>query len=218
MRPRLSGLRRLAIFTALAFSSAAATAADPAYAVTARARADKIVTTLSLADPAQADRVSDLIAGHYQALHNLHARRDAALASANSAEAVRVRGEIDADLAVLHARYLRALGSELTVDQIERIKDGMTYGVLPVTLRAYVELLPQLTGEQRERIRAWLEEAREQAMDAGTSKEKHAVFGRYKGRINNFLSAAGYDLKQAERDLSLRRQASRPPKTPVSSP
>ena len=32
MRPRLSGLRRLAVFTALAFSSAAATAADPAYA------------------------------------------------------------------------------------------------------------------------------------------------------------------------------------------
>jgi len=210
MRPRLSGLRRLAVFTALAFSSAAATAANPAYAVTAQARADKIVTTLSLADPAQADRVSDLIAGHYQALHNLHARRDAALASANSAEAVRVRGEIDADLAVLHARYLRALGSELTVDQIDRIKDGMTYGVLPITLRAYVELLPQLTGEQRERIRAWLEEAREQAMAA--------VFGRYKGRINNFLSAAGHDLKQAERELSLRRQASGPPKTPVSSP
>jgi hypothetical protein len=218
MRPRLSGLRRLAVFTALAFSSAAATAANPAYAVTAQARADKIVTTLSLADPAQADRVSDLIAGHYQALHNLHARRDAALASANSAEAVRVRGVIDADLAVLHARYLRALGSELTVDQIDRIKDGMTYGVLPITLRAYVELLPQLTGEQRERIRAWLEEAREQAMAAGTSREKHAVFGRYKGRINNFLSAAGHDLKQAERELSLRRQASGPPKTPVSSP
>ena len=218
MRPRLSGLRRLAVFTALAFSSAAATAANPAYAVTAQARADKIVTTLSLADPAQADRVRDLIAGHYQALHNLHARRDAALASANSAEAVRVRGVIDADLAVLHARYLRALGSELTVDQIDRIKDGMTYGVLPITLRAYVELLPQLTGEQRERIRAWLEEAREQAMAAGTSREKHAVFGRYKGRINNFLSAAGHDLKQAERELSLRRQASGPPKTPVSSP
>lgn len=218
MRPSLSGLHQLAAFAALAFSGAAATAADPGYAATARARADKIVATLSIADPAQAGRVRNLIAGQYQALHDLHARRDTALTAANPAEAARVRAESDADLAVLHARYLRALGSELTVDQIDRIKDGMTYGVLPITLRAYVELLPQLTGEQRERIRAWLEEAREQAMAAGTSREKHAVFGRYKGRINNFLSAAGHDLKQAERELSLRRQASGPPKTPVSSP
>lgn len=27
------------------------------------------------------------------------------------------------------------------------------------------------------------------------------MFGKYKGRINNYLSAEGYDAKQAERDL-----------------
>jgi len=41
---------------------------------------------------------------------------------------------------------------------------------------------------------AWLKEARELAIDAESSKKKHEVFGKYKGRINNYLSARGYDL------------------------
>ena len=44
-------------------------------------------------------------------------------------------------------------------------------------------------------------------MDAGSSEEKHAMFGKYKGRINNYLSAAGYDMKQAEKDLAERQKA-----------
>jgi hypothetical protein len=38
-------------------------------------------------------------------------------------------------------------------------------------------------------------------MDEGTSDEKHKVFGKYKGRINNYLAAAGYNLKAAETNL-----------------
>jgi hypothetical protein len=45
---------------------------------------------------------------------------------------------------------------------------------------------------------AWLVEAREIAMDCGSSEEKHYWFGKYKGKINNYLSAEGYDLKKAE--------------------
>ena len=43
------------------------------------------------------------------------------------------------------------------------------------------------------------QEAREFAIDASDSKSKHAWFGKYKGRINNWLTARGYDLK-SERD------------------
>jgi len=82
----------------------------------------------------------------------------------------------------------------------------MTYGVVPNTYKRYLELLPSLTDEQKRTILANLLEAREYAMDAGSSEEKHALFGKYKGKINNFLSAAGYDLKQAEKELAARRQ------------
>ena len=75
----------------------------------------------------------------------------------------------------------------------------MTYGVVPKTFFAFKDMIPSLTEEQKKYIYDNLVEAREHAMDAGSSKEKHAWFGKYKGRINNYLSAKGYDLEK-ERD------------------
>ena len=80
----------------------------------------------------------------------------------------------------------------------------MTYRVLPITFAAYLDMLPRLTNEQKDTIYYWLQVAREQAMDAGSSEKKHAVFGRYKGKINNYLSAAGYDMKKEGEDWQKR--------------
>ena len=55
-------------------------------------------------------------------------------------------------------------------------------------------MIPTLTQEEKAQIMAWLVEAREFAMDAENSNKKHAAFGTYKGRINNYLSKRGYDL------------------------
>jgi hypothetical protein len=112
----------------------------------------------------------------------------------------------------LHADYLARLSAELTPAQIDQVKDGMTYGVLPLTYRVYQEMFPQLTADQKAQILAWLTEAREHAMDGGTSDEKHAWFGKYKGRINNYLSAAGYNLKQAEKEMFERKKRTAPQK------
>jgi Spy/CpxP family protein refolding chaperone len=70
--------------------------------------------------------------------------------------------------------------------------------VLNVTYTAYQDMLLNLTEEQKKQILAWLTEAREKAMDAESADKKHAVFGKYKGRINNYLSAAGIDMKKEE--------------------
>lgn len=70
----------------------------------------------------------------------------------------------------------------------------MTYGVFPLTYKAHLEMIPTLKEEEKKYIWDALYEAREKAMDGGTSNEKHAIFGKYKGRINNYLSARGYDL------------------------
>jgi len=69
-------------------------------------------------------------------------------------------------------------------------------------------LLPDLSDEQKREILANLVEAREQAMDGGSSEEKHGIFGKYKGRINNYLSEQGYDLKAAEKERAERKKAS----------
>jgi Protein of unknown function (DUF3826) len=174
-------------------------------------RADKIAAGLGLSDPAQATRVRDLIAGQYRDLSFVHDARDAALKAAKDspgAEAAvqSAKDTATARMADLHYAYTAALSVELTSEQVEQVKDGMTYGVVPLTFRVYQEMLPDLSAEQKRKLLAWLREAREHAMDAGSSDEKHGWFGKYKGRINNYLSAAGIDMKKAERDMMERKK------------
>ena len=95
-----------------------------------------------------------------------------------------------------HAAFITHLNKFLTEAQLEKVKDGMTYRVFPITYAAYQDMLPNLTTEQKVKIYDWLKQARELAMDEGSSDDKHKVFGKYKGKINNYLSAAGYDMKK----------------------
>jgi Protein of unknown function (DUF3826) len=188
---------------------AAEPAAAPSSAIVQRA--EKIAAGLELADPSQSTRVRDLIANQYRDLSLVHDARSAAVKAAK--EPTESRAAVDAAkdtatarMANLHYAYLAALSVELTPDQVEQVKDGMTYGVVPLTFRVYQEMLPDLTAEQKRRILSWLREAREHAMDAGSSDEKHGWFGKYKGRINNYLSAAGIDMKKAEKEMMERKK------------
>jgi Spy/CpxP family protein refolding chaperone len=155
------------------------------YAVVVTERADKIVSALDIKNSNQSATVRDIIAQQYIDINNTE--KDTAA------------------LHQLHARYLSKLSAVLTTEQVTKVKDGMTYSILPVTYHAYLEMLPQLTPQQQQQIMAWLVEAREYAMDAGTSEKKHAWFGKYKGRINNYLSASGIDMKKAEADWKKRQ-------------
>lgn len=205
-----SVLRLLAFAVGLVSAVAAADSAPDTYAQTAAERADKIVGALALGDTGKTARVHAVIARQYRDLHALHAIRDQRIAAAmaladkaaSTAGVTAAKASIDPELTALHAAYLARLAAELTPAQIEQVKDGMTYGVLPLTFRVYQQMLPDLTPAQKQQILAWLTEARELAMDGSTSKEKHAWFGKYKGKINNYLSAAGYDMKKAEKNLT----------------
>lgn len=209
----MSPIRRLLFLALLPLAAFAAEGPAPAL----MERADKIVAALRLADAAQTARVRDLVAGQYHTLAQIHDARDAKLASLKAdpaladpaREAARTAALDAADAAQMraHYAYLATLSVELDATQIEQIKDGMTYGVAPNTFRVYQEMLPTLTADQKRQLLAWLHEAREHAMDAGSSKEKHAWFGKYKGRINNYLAKAGIDMKQAEKDMFARQKA-----------
>jgi hypothetical protein len=177
-----------------------------------RQRAGKIVGSLQLADAALADRLTTSLAQHYAALQNVHRQWDEALRGARaSAEpsAVRPAEQAARDTATarqteLHYAFFARLGAELAPAEVEAVKDGMTYGVLPLTLGVYERMFPELRPEERIQLRAWLLEAREHALTAGSSEEKHGWFGKYKGRINNYLSKAGYNLKEGEKNLKAR--------------
>jgi Spy/CpxP family protein refolding chaperone len=198
--------------------------ADAAYTRTINQRSDKIVAMLGITDTNKLVRVRDIIAGQYRDLNKIHEARDAQIKAlkeksgddkkAATAAIQAVRDEIKPGLDKLHGEFLAKLSVELSSDQdqVDRVKDGMTYGVAPNTYAVYLKMYPELTAAQKAQIKAWLTEARELAMDGSTSDEKHAVFGKYKGKINNYLSKAGYDAKKAEQNLK------QPTAPPSSSP
>ncbi len=170
-------------------------------------RAQKIVAALQLPDSIQFTRVSGRVAQQYLGLNTIHeALKTAkkALTAPSEEKVKQLEADANAQLAQLHANYLADLSKDLTPAQIDQIKDGMTYGVLPKTYRAYQEMLPDLTEPQKTQILAWLTEAREHAMDAESSEKKHAWFGKYKGKINNYLSAQGIDMKKAGQEWDKR--------------
>lgn len=201
-----------------AFAQQARTAEEEAaYTKTINERAEKIVATLNIAEADKALRVRDIIAGQYRSLSEIHDAGDLRIKAAKAQtgtseeqkkEAIKtIEAETGSHLDQLHAAYIAKLSGELTAQQVDQVKNGMTYNVLTVTYKGYQDMLPDLTGEQKKQIMDWLIEAREHAMDAGSSEKKHWWFGKYKGRINNYLAAAGYDLKKAGADWEARRKA-----------
>jgi DNA mismatch repair ATPase MutS len=196
---------------------------DAAYTETITKRADGIVAKVGIDDAAKSARIRDLLVQQYRDLRAVHDPRDEkirqikAAASADKATVdEQVKAEKDrsqSELDRLNEQFVAKLNAELTPDQVEAVKNALTYNVLNVTYDAMLDKLPQLTNEQKAYIRQQLTEAREKAMTGGSSEEKHAWFGKYKGRINNYLSQQGYDLKQAEKEWQERlkqRRATQP--------
>jgi hypothetical protein len=82
----------------------------------------------------------------------------------------------------------------------------MTYNVRPRTFRVYCEMLPMLTEVQKTVLERELLRGRNEAIIAGGSNEKHEQFRLAKGRIGNFLSQQGYDLKTAQEKWAKKQQ------------
>lgn len=166
---------------------------DPKYVETIKGRAQKIVDGLQLTDAKKAENVRNIIANRYFLLNDIHSKygKDK-------------QAERDAELYKHHFELASALALYLTEEQIDAVKDGMTFGRLPRDYKAQLEMIPSLTDEEKAQVLIWLKEAREFAMDCGDSKQKHFWFDKYRGRTNNWLSSRGYDLKK-ERDAWMKR-------------
>ena len=176
---------------------------DPQYVESIVKRSQKIVDKLGLTDVKVAEDVRNVIANRYFELNDIYEVRDAkvkkikesGLSGAAKDDALKaVEYEKDAALYRSHFAYPANLSLFLDEKQIEVVKDGMTYGVVKVTYDATIDMIPSLKEEEKAQIYAWLIEAREFALDAENSDKKHAAFGKYKGRINNYLAKRGYDL------------------------
>lgn len=156
---------------------------DAEYVNSIKTRSEKIVQTLALDDKNVYENVLNIVCNRYFKLNDIY--RDYPDKNVRDAELYKHHFEFEADLA-----------NYLSDTQIEQVKDGMTYGVVQKTYEAHLEMIPSLSEAEKRQILNWLKEAREFAIDAENSKAKHNWFGKYKGRINNWLSKRGYNLDE----------------------
>lgn len=164
---------------------------DASYVNTIISRSTKIVDALKLSDKATYANVLNIVCNRYFKINDID-------------EKFKEQPARDAELYKHHFEFAADLANYLDDHQIEQIKDGMTYGVVPKTYQAHLEMIPTLKENEKLQILNWLKEAREFAIDAPDAKSKHAWFGKYKGRINNWLSKRGYNL-DAERQAWYKR-------------
>ena len=189
---------------------------DPKYVESIVNRSQKIVDKLGLTDAKVAEDVCNIIANRYFELNDIYEIRDAKVKNVKESgltgdakdEALKAaENEKDAALYRSHFAFPASLSLFLNEEQIEAVKDGMTYGVVKVTYEATLDMIPSLKEEEKVQIYAWLVEAREFAMDAENSNKKHAAFGKYKGRINNYLAKRGYNLTKEREEWAKRVKA-----------
>jgi hypothetical protein len=166
---------------------------DSAYVESIVKRSQKIVDGLQLDDQKTARNVRNIIANRYFLLNDIHSKYDKSQ-----------QAERDAELYRHHFELASTLALYLNEEQIDAVKDGMTFGRLKRDYQATQDMIPSLSDFEKQQILIWLKEAREYAMDAADSKGKHFWFDKYRGRTNNWLSSRGYDLKK-ERDDWMKR-------------
>jgi Protein of unknown function (DUF3826) len=168
-------------------------------------RAADIMNALALSDPNKAAGVHDILFAQCQALSVWHNENDPKLKAAKSdTNAV---CQIHALLKQLHDQFIAKLSENLTPSQIEIVKDKMTHGVVQVTYNAYLEIVPNLTDADKAKILELLKDDREEAMDAGNSKERAAIIKKYKGKINNYLDAHGHDVAKAYKEWGAKQKS-----------
>ncbi len=178
-------------------------------------RSEKVVDNLNLTNREVHNEVTKILANRYFELNDIYAERDAKITTAKESlsgeakeQAIQAaKAEADSKLYRSHFAFPANLSLYLDSEQVGEIKNGMTFNVLNVTYTAYLDMIQTLTSDEKIQIYAWLVEARELAMDAESAKKKHETFGKYKGRINNYLSSRGYNLTKEREDWGERVKA-----------
>jgi len=181
-------------------------------------RSDKIVKTLNITDSAKYYRIRKVLVDQYAALGKINDGFDEKVKTIKAENSDKAEIAKKTDLAFIEKNsafynqrclFESQLYAELNHNQVEAIKDGMTYNVMNVTYNSMLDMIPSLKEDEKLYIKIALREAREHAIDASSSDGKHAWFGKYKGRINNYLAGKGYDLKKEREGWNERLKATK---------
>ncbi|MCQ2114021.1 MAG: DUF3826 domain-containing protein [Bacteroidaceae bacterium] len=179
------------VFAPVRFQLDDTTGFEEAYINTILNRSQKITDELNITGTSKGDNVKNILANHYFFLNKVYEENK----------------DVKAKLYDHHFDFIANLNAVCTPAEVDMIKDLMTYNVRNVKYEAQLEMIPTLNIEEREYLMNLLNEAREYAIDAKGSKEKHALFKKYMGRYTIWLSQRGYDLKKERQNWGARVKA-----------
>ena len=137
-------------------------------------RVSTLVAALSLEDSAKQERVHKILSTDLRAVRDTH------------------NAGLQLDPSV-HKNFIDGLQADLSPEQVESVKNSLTANKLPITLKAYHQILPGLKPDDEAKIVDWLKRAREESLDVKNVDEMSPIFKKYKTEIERYLDAHGYD-------------------------
>lgn len=169
---------------------------------TAQKRTAAILETLALTDKAVEAKVRDILVAYHVKRIGWGANDDKIkdlekqLAKAKGDKDDKKVKELEEQIAGLKDEltdmcetFLVDLGKLLSAEQIDTVKDVMTYGRAKIIYNKIVAD-NALTDAQKAAVAKILADARDQAWKAGSSGDKHKIFdNKAVGRVNNYVDA-----------------------------
>lgn len=161
------------------------------------------VEKLQLADKGKAKRVTQVIATHLTAItnwHNEHADMipDGAINPLTGKKLSALDRQVIADSSQpssIRQALLDGLNVELTSRQVEQVLDLYTVGKVAFTMKAYKEIVPDMTAEDEAFLMQNLKEARLMAVDYKNMKEISAIFEIFKTKNEQYFTNSGRDWR-----------------------
>lgn len=177
------------------------------------AESNRILDSLRLTDKATHESVRNLLAHHYQKMEAIYAhkqQRTEAMSAMQLDSESKKKLENDIWLESKGAldkqrdSFFETVGSWLDNSQIDLVKNEMTKNGIQKEMTRFADLLPTLKEEHKIQLFQYMLEARENALNVLTNRERNQWFTKFRGRANNYLSKEGYDLRQATLDWERR--------------
>jgi len=161
------------------------------------------VSQLQLNDQAKEERLKGVIAKHLSTIrdwHNQHVDMipDGAINPQTGKRLSALDRMVIADSSQpdsIRQQLLDGLNADLTPAQVEQVLDLYTVGKVAFTMKAYKEIVPDMTAEDETILMNNLKEARLMAVDYKNMKEISAIFEIYKTKNEQHFTNTGRDWR-----------------------
>ncbi len=173
------------------------------------------VANLKLNDQAKEERLTKVIATHLAAIrewHNTHGNMipDGAINPTTGKKLSAMDRSVIADSsqpASIRQALLDRLNADLTPEQVEQVLDMYTVGKVAFTMKAYKEIVPDMTAEDEKVLMDNLKQARLMAIDYKNMKQISAIFEIFKTKNEQYFTNSGRDWRTMYRAYSNKLKA-----------